>query len=100
MLDIKFIRENPDIVKKALNDRGLKLDLKEVLDLDKQKRSLLVEVEDLKHKRNVESEEIGRLAREGKDASKAKEGMKTVSQKIKEIDAKVEEIDQNLGILL
>ena len=100
MLDIKFIRENSDVVKKALKDRGLKLDLKEVLDLDKQKRSLLVEVEDLKHKRNVESEEIGRLAREGKDASKAKEGMKTVSQKIKEIDAKVEEIDQNLGILL
>jgi seryl-tRNA synthetase len=100
MLDIKFIRENPQVVKKALQDRGLKLDIKEVLELDKDKRSLLLEVEELKHKRNIESDQIGSLARTGKDASKAKEGMKSVSQKIKEIDDKVEGIDQKLGILL
>ena len=100
MLDIKFIRENPEVVKKAIEDRAMKLDIDEVLRLDQKKRSLLIDVEELKHKRNVESEEIGKLAREGKDANKLKEYMKSVSQKIKEIDAKVEEIDQKLGILL
>jgi len=100
MLDIKFIRENPEAVKKAIKDRALKLNIDEVLDLDKKRRASLSEVEELKHKRNEESEEIGKLVKLGKDASKLKDEMKTVSQKIKEIDTKVEEIDNKLDILL
>ncbi len=100
MLDIKFIRENPDAIKKAIKDRAMKLDVDEVIEFDKAKRALLMETEQLKHKRNEESEQIGRLVRDGKDVSKLKEGMRAVSQKIKEIDAKVEEISHKLGILL
>jgi len=100
MLDIKFIRENPEIVKKALKDRAMKMDISEVIELDKNKRVLIAEAEQLKCKRNEESEEIGKLIKLGKEVVKIKENMKAVSQKIKDLDSKVEEIDQKLSILL
>jgi len=102
MLDIKFIRENPEVVKKALKDRAMKLGIDEVLELDKSRRILLTEVEELKAKRNKESEEIGRLISKGqaRDTIKIKDDMKVISQKIKEIDSKVEEIYQKLSNLM
>jgi len=100
MLDIKFIRENTDVVKQAIKDRAMKLNIDEVLELDKAKRVLLAEVEQLKARRNKESSEIGRLIKEGKDPSSIKEAMKGVSQKIKDLDAKVEDITQKLSNLL
>jgi seryl-tRNA synthetase len=97
MLDIKFIRENPDKVKESIKNRNLKLDIDELLKLDKEKRDMLVEVERLKNKRNTESDEIARLKREGKDAKAKLDEMKVVSQKIKEIDIKVEELDKKVS---
>ncbi len=96
MLDIKFIRENPDKVKKAIADRGLNLDLDGFITLDEERRELLIEVEELKHKKNVVSDEVGLLLKEKKDAKDKISDMKVVSQKIAEIDKKVEEIDQKL----
>ena len=100
MLDIKLIRENPDIVKKALKDRNSSYDLEKVFNADTQRRELLKEVEELKRQRNVASEQIGELARQKKDASKEKEAMKSVSQKIKEIDDKVGELDHILAKMM
>lgn len=96
MLDIKFIRENPDKVKKAISDRGLKLDLDEFLTLDEKRRKLLVEVEQLKNKKNIVSDEIGKMLKEKKDVKQKISEMKIVSQKIDEIDEKVEEIEQKI----
>ena len=50
MLDIKFIRENPDLVKKTIKDRGLNLDLDYLLKLDAEKRRLIAEMEEWKYK--------------------------------------------------
>jgi len=100
MLDIKIIRESPDLVKKAISDRGLQLDITEILNLDVQRRKLLVEVEDLKHKKNTASNEIAKLMKERKNAKESIGKMKIISQKIDEIDTKVEEIDQKLGNLM
>jgi len=94
MLDIKFIRENPDKVKKSILDRSLKLDIDGLLKLDLERRALLTEVDKLKNKRNIESDEIARLKKEDKDADQLLSEMKALSQKIKEIDAKVGEIDK------
>lgn len=73
MLDIKLIRENPEIVENDLKKRGdeekLKV-LRELIENDKKYRELLQEVEKLKHDRNTFSEEVARLKKEGKDASK------------------------------
>jgi len=91
MLDVKFIRENPDIVKKALKDKRVKLDLDRFLQIDMERRKLLTEVEGLKREKNEASGKIGRLMKEKKNAKDLIASMKTVSQKIAEIEAKVED---------
>lgn len=96
MLDIKFIRENPEKVKKSITDRGLELDIDELLSLYKKRRALLIEVDKLKHKRNIASKEVARCKGEKEEAGPLLAEMKTVSHKIKEIDAKVGEIDKKI----
>ena len=100
MLDIKLIREERDTVKRALKDRAIELDLDKILSLDSERRKLVAEVEQLKCERNKSSEEIGRLLREKKDASKLMAEMKIISQKIKDIDSKVGQIGEELGKLM
>ncbi|KNZ68488.1 seryl-tRNA synthetase [Thermincola ferriacetica] len=101
MLDIKFIRSNPEAVKEALSKRGAVLGLDNFLKLDEQRRELLVEVEQLKNKRNVVSEEIGKLKKQGQHPEEMILEMRQVSQKIKELDEKVKEVEENLaGALL
>lgn len=97
MLDIKFIRDNPDLVKKAIENRKMQADVDGLLKLDTEKRGLLSEVEALKHERNVTSAEIGKLITEKKEVGDKKEQMKGISQKIKEIDTKVGEISKKIG---
>ncbi len=73
MLDIKFIRENPDIVKKDLVKRGDKEKLQwldDLLESDSQYRTLLQEVEKLRHKNNTIANEINQLKKQGKDIKK------------------------------
>ena len=100
MLDIKFIRENPEKVKKSLKDRNLKLDIDGLLQLDGERRILLTEVDKLKHKRNTESKEVAKLKGEKKDAGPLLTEMKSISQKIKEIDSKVGAIDRKIADII
>lgn len=66
MLDLKYIRENTEEVKKYLKARNSDFNLDEVIELDKKRREILSEVEVLKKKRNDESAKIGKLKREKK----------------------------------
>jgi len=93
MLDIKFIRENPDIVKKSIKNRGLKIDIENLLSLDRDKRKILIEVEDLKAERN-------KASKHGKPDPEVIPKMKLISQKIGDLDRKMEDIDKKLGILM
>ena len=93
MLDIKFIRENPAIVKTTIKNRNLKLDIQEVLDLDSERRKMLVEVEGLKAERNV-------ISKKGKPDETILDKMKALSQKIGNLDTKVEGIDKKLSNLM
>ncbi len=62
MLDINLIREKPDLVRKALQDRQMESDsIDSILQLDEQRRTLLNEVEKLKAERNVVSKEISKM---------------------------------------
>ncbi|MBM3149460.1 MAG: serine--tRNA ligase, partial [Chloroflexi bacterium] len=58
MLDIKLVRENPDIIRQALEKRGDKAPLDQIIALDKQHRQLLHEMESLRAKRNEVSKQI------------------------------------------
>ena len=96
MLDIKFVRANPQIVEQALQKRGAKISLKDFLDLDAKRRDILYESEQLKNKRNVVSEEIARLKKEKQDAQQLILDMRDVSQKIKEFDEKIKVIEEDM----
>ncbi|PXF60339.1 MAG: serine--tRNA ligase [Deltaproteobacteria bacterium] len=97
MLEIKFIRENSDLIGKALKARGNDLDLESLLEVDSQRRKLLQEVEDLRNLRNRVSEEIGRQKKEKKDAEGLITQMKEVASRIKELDKLLEKKETSLN---
>src|SRR6056297_2043437 len=100
MLDRKFIRENIEKVKQALENRQLESPLDRFEELEEQRRDLLYENEKLRHKRNINSDKIGELKREGKDASNIIEEMQEVSDQIKEYDEELDEIETELNDIL
>jgi seryl-tRNA synthetase len=97
VLDIKFVRNNPEKVKEALSKRGAVVGLDNFLRLEEQRRQKLVEAEQLKSKRNTVSEEIGKLKKQGIEAEDMVLEMRQVSQKIKEMDEELRQIEQNLS---
>ena len=68
MLDIRFIKENQDLVKQAIKNRALKIDIDCAIKIDDARRVALSEFEDLAAKRNKANDEIGVLIKEKKDA--------------------------------
>jgi seryl-tRNA synthetase len=94
MLDIRFVRENTESVMKAMRDRGFDFSLDAFLQEEKERRELLLKVEELRNRRNVVSDEIGRLKKEKKDAAAQLEEMKGVSAAIKELDESLRELDE------
>ena len=100
MLDLKFIRENLEVVKNKLSQRNLEIDLDHVIEIDQKRREIIQEVETLRNERNTVSEIIAAAKKEKKDASTEISRMKEVSQKIKEVDTKREEIEATLRDLL
>lgn len=96
MLDIKFIRENPDRVKKACSDKNDKADIDRILELDTERRKLVTETEAIRAEQNKASEEIAKVKKAGGDASDAIAAMKEVSQKSGQMTAKVREVEEIL----
>jgi seryl-tRNA synthetase len=100
MLDARFVRENIDIVKRALENRNSVLPLEEFLQFEDQRRAILREAEELRNKRNVVSEEIGRLRSRKQDASKLIEEMKAVSDRIRELDEGIKFLEEKTNDFL
>lgn len=100
MLDIKFIRSNPEIVREALKRRDARISLDEFLVLEEQRRVLLVEVEQLKNQRNVVSKEIARRKKAKEDTEELTTQMRHTSLKIKQLDEQVREADKAVERIL
>ncbi|HMK60760.1 MAG TPA: serine--tRNA ligase [Dissulfurispiraceae bacterium] len=100
MLDARFVRENIDIVKAALGKRNADIDLTEFLSLEEERLKLLKESEELRNKRNVVSEAIGKLKRERKDADHLVKEMKGVADRIKDIDDILKGIEDKTNLFL
>ena len=96
MLDIKLLRSEPQKVIDAIKSRGGELDLTEFAEIDKERRELLQEVEALKNKQNVVSKQIPQLKKEGKDVAPIFAEMNQIKETVKDIDAKVAELDEKL----
>ncbi|HHU50525.1 MAG TPA: serine--tRNA ligase [Firmicutes bacterium] len=97
MLDLKLIRSNPDRVREGLRKRGAEVSLSELLSLDQERRSVLVELESLKNKRNTVSKEVGRLKAAKEDASILINEMRQVNEEIRNLDEKVRLIEEKIG---
>ena len=97
MLDIKLLRDNPDLVREALERRRSDFSIDDVLKLDEQRRSLLTEVEGLKARRNEVSREIGRT---GEKPPQLLEEMRSIGERIKGLDGQVESVEGQLSDLL
>lgn len=100
MLDINLVREQPEVVREALQKRNMDTAVvDEMAELDVQRRSLLVEVETLKAERNRVSREIGKM--KDKDARQAKiEEMREVAGKITELDDRLRQVEEALNALV
>ncbi len=100
MLDIRVIREEKEAVKAYLKARNNDFDIEKILALDQEKKKLLTTVEELKAKRNAGSKEVGKIRATGGDASAIMEEMKKIGEQVKDDDARMSEIDEELRALM
>ena len=96
MLDIKFVRENLDCVQEALKARNNSLSLENFSQLEQDRRRLLLEVENLKSKRNQVSQDISKMKRNGEDASEQILAMRNVGDEIATIEADLRAVEAQL----
>ena len=100
MLDLRLIREQPDLVAAKLARRGGAEVLTPLLEREAARRRLIHETEELKAQRNRASEAIGHARRRGEDASAEMAGMREVSERIKALDAEIKTADDEVENLL
>ena len=100
MLDIKFIRENPELVKAGIKNKNEKDTIDQILEIDKKRREVIRVTEELKAKRNKVSQEVGRLKKAGENADEIIAEMKKVSDEIKSLDDELRELNEKLNELL
>lgn len=100
MLDIKLIRENPELVKIGIENKREKNRIDEILVLDSKRRELIFRTDELKSKRNQTSMEIAKLKKSGADASNIIAEMKRVSDEITLNDSQLKDLEASLNDIL
>jgi len=100
MLDIKYIRENPEIVKKAITSKNTTINIDELLFLDSKKRELQYQFDVKKAHQNKISKEIGKLKGSGQDAAAIVNEMQTIAAEIKSINTDLAELTAKMEALL
>ncbi|MEN6509491.1 MAG: serine--tRNA ligase [Smithella sp.] len=97
MLDIKYLRQNIDLVRQKMNERGQKIDFDRFLGLEAKRRDILQSVESLRNERNSVSKQVGELKKKKEDASALIEKMGDVSARIKEYDESLRVTEEELN---
>jgi len=96
MLDINLIRENPKAIARRLAKKEAKLNFKELLQWDAERRSVISQVEELKATRNKESSLVPKLKKEGKDVSNIINEMKILGEKVTKLDEQARDIERKI----
>ncbi len=94
MLDLRLVREKPEVVRTALSRRGITIDLAEFLALDAKRRAAQQEIETLRRKRNEVSEEIGRLKKAGQYADDKVAEMRAEGDQIAALEGSAREAEE------
>lgn len=100
MLDLKFIRENADAVKRAVRDKKFDADIDGILRADDERKSIIQRVEEMKARRNKATEEIARLKKNKENADVQIAEMKTLGDEIKTLDDRLKTVEEDLRRLL
>ncbi len=100
MLEIKFVTKNLSVVQNALDARGLAVDLDILQKCDEERRTILLEIESLRHQRNVVSDQIAKMKKAGEAAETQMAEMRTVSARIKELDKALGSNQEQLDSIL
>ncbi len=101
MLDIKKIRSDIEIIKTLIEKRGQgDYGLDQLIVLDKKRRDIIQEVEQMKSHQNKVSKEIPKLKKAGKDASSVLEEMRSLSEQIKNLDEEMKNIEKEIQTML
>lgn len=101
MLDLKFIRENPDRVRNALKNRGMDTKiLDDLLNIDIERREILQELENLRRHRNILSEEVGKLIQKKENPQEKISEAKLLGEKIERLEEKISNLEKELKNLL
>ena len=100
MLDIKLIRENPDLVRAGLKTRRSPVDVDAILALDGRRRAAITEADRLKAARNEVSKKIGELKKDGQDTAEIQRQTREMGEKIAALDADVRGIEEEQNRLL
>ena len=97
MIDIRILRNEPEKLIEALKRRKEdRIDIDHLLDLDRQRREMVFNVEQMKNKQNTISKQIPQLKKEGKETAPIFAEMKVLSDDIKKIDEQVRVIDEEI----
>lgn len=98
MLDIKLIRQEAQAVKDAIKKREKNLDavIDAIVELDENRRQIIVKTDEMKARQNVVSKEIPSMKKEGKDTAQIMAEMKELAEKIKAQDTKLAEIERQI----
>jgi len=102
MLDARFVRENPSVVRTALESRGASWDLDGFLALDESRRALIAKTEGLQARRNDASKQVGQIMREARTeaAESLKAEVRSINQELESLEARLAGIDAQSRELL
>ncbi len=95
MLDPKIIRDDPERIKKMLKNRAISFDFDKLIQLDKQRRDLIVKTDELRKKRNEVSLEVGKKKKAGEDAAALINQMSLVSKELAELETLQNKIESD-----
>lgn len=93
MLDLKFIRENLEVVRESIKKRNLNLDLNNFIEMDDKRRKVSLELEDLRAQKNKANEEIAKLLKEKNDPKERITSMKGISDRIDGLEKELREYE-------
>ena len=93
MLDLKYIINELETVQKGMKKRNAAIDFSLLLENEEKRKALLLKIEQLRHQRNVVSDEIAKMKRSGQNAQSSIEEMRTVAETIKMLDQDLAEVE-------
>ena len=95
MLDPKIIRDKPELIKQMLKDRAVEFDFEKMLELNKTRKEMMMQSDELKQKRNQMSVKIGSEKKAGNDASELLREMGEIAKKLDDLESLRKTVDEN-----